>query len=253
MSEVASRREDQEFYSASVHYFDDDAYIAEHVAIVQSYVDAVAGPLSELAGRPNVRVLELGAGLCLASLLVRQRIPHARLTCLDISMHRMRSLAEPMANRLGTSTEGLEFLEGDFTFDLPFAAGEFDLVLFDAALHHSRDIWKTLGECHRVLASTGAVAALREQYLPPLTFRYALDRLLRSPEVKAGVAENSYLKEQYEYYFRANHFEPRFIPVTPGWKWRLLAPLNGVAFSKWSVWATKAPARNGGSAPDPTS
>jgi hypothetical protein len=98
-------------------------------------------------------------------------------------------------------------------------------------------MWLTLSECRRVLAPDGAVAALREQYLAPLTAGYALKRLLRTKEVQSGVAENAYLKDQYAYYFLANGFTPQFHGVTPGAQWRLLSALNGLLFSKWSIWA----------------
>jgi hypothetical protein len=84
--------------------------------------------------------------------------------------------------------------------------------------------------------------------LAPLTCGYALNRLLQSHEVQAGVSENAYLKEQYAYYFRANGFEPRFHRVSPSAKWLLLSPLNGIAYSKWSIWAplgAQAPAMPG--------
>ena len=83
----------------------------------------------------------------------------------------------------------------------------------------------------------GAVAALREQYLAPFTAGYALKRLLQTKEVQSGVAENAYLKDQYAYYFLANGFSPQFRGVTPGAQWRLLSGLNGLLFSKWSIWA----------------
>jgi hypothetical protein len=94
-----------------------------------------------------------------------------------------------------------------------------------------------------VLRPAGAIAALREQYLAPLTYRFALDRLLRSPEVRAGVAENAYLKEQYAYYFRATGFDPIFYGVRPTRRWLFVSPLNGIAYSKWSVWAPRAEKR----------
>lgn len=175
-------------------------------------------------------------------MLLRSSFPDCSLTCADISRSRMETLIGKSAAAVGASAEGAKLVELDFSDALPFQDAEFDLIVFDAALHHSRNIWMTLAECHRVLDARGAVAALREAFLAPLTYRYAMRRLSRSPEVRAGVAENAYLKEQYAYYFDVNGFSPDFIPVTPpGWKWRMAAPFNGIAIAKWAIWA---PVRN---------
>jgi ubiquinone/menaquinone biosynthesis C-methylase UbiE len=149
----------------------------------------------------------------------------------------MKTQMPRMGELIGVSCEDIDLVESDFSYPLPFESGSFDVVLFDGALHHSRNMWTTLEECRRIVSPGGAVAAIREQYLAPLTFNFAIDRLLRTPEVKAGVAENAYLRKQYEYYFRATGFDPTFYGVSPG-KWKLLAPFNGIAFSKWSIWAT---------------
>lgn len=240
---MEARPQDKKFYSDSFHYFDAEnrAEFNSHVTTVSQYIDAIAPQLAGQAERKDsMEIVELGAGTCLSSLMIRKRFPAARLTCVDISLSRMRSLIDKSADLLGTTSDDINLVEADFTFPLPFGDSQFDIVVFDAALHHSRDIWTTLTECRRVLRSNGAIAALREQYLAPMSYRMALDRLLRSPEVQAGVAENAYLKAQYAYYFRANGFDPNFLSVCPNWKWRLLSPLNGLLFSKWSIWAPLA-------------
>jgi ubiquinone/menaquinone biosynthesis C-methylase UbiE len=233
---------DKAFYSGSINYLEPDqrAQFASHVGVVSGYLDTVTPALREKAeGLANIDILELGAGTCLTSLMIRKRIPNARLTCLDISLSRMSKLIEEMARFVGTFHQEVQLIEADFSVGLPLQEARFDLVLFDASLHHSRNIWCTLRECRRVLRSGGVVVALREQYLAPLTYRFALKRLLRTPEVRAGVAENAYLKDQYAYYLRAAGFEPTFYPVHPSSKWLLLSPLNGIAYSKWSIWAPK--------------
>jgi ubiquinone/menaquinone biosynthesis C-methylase UbiE len=234
---------DKAFYSASVHYFDSNErlQLQSHVAVVSAYLDAIVLDLQAMAKeREQVDVLELGAGTCLTSLMIRQRFPNTKLTCLDVSLSRMRALIDDSAALLGTHPRDIELIESDFSDALPFDDASFDLIVFDSSLHHSGNIWSTLKECRRLLRPKGAIAALREQYLAPLTYRFALSRLLRTPEVQAGVAENAYLKEQYAYYFRACGFAPNFHPVYPSTMWRLLWPLNGIVFSKWSVWARMA-------------
>ncbi|QOZ52014.1 class I SAM-dependent methyltransferase [Bradyrhizobium sp. CCBAU 53338] len=238
------RANDQAFYAGSVDYFDpkNERYIRSHLDVVKSYISAVSDPLEKFyrSRGGNVRFAELGAGTCLTSLSLRKMYPQASFTCVDISLSRMQLLLGKAASLVGVSPEGIELTECDMSNRLPFENKQFDIVVFDASLHHSCNIWLTLSECRRILAPDGAVAALREQYVAPLTASYALRRLLRTQEVQSGVAENAFLKEQYAYYFAANGFVPAFHSVTPGVHWRLLSPLNGLLFSKWSIWAPLA-------------
>lgn len=160
------------------------------------------------------------------------------MTCMDISAARMDALATKVAQKVGGQIEKLVFREGDFSNVLPFSDGSFDLVLFDAALHHSRNIWLTLQECHRVLSNDGILVAQREAFVALLTSGIAFRRLLCSPEVAAGVSENAYLRSQYDYYMRANGFLPTFRSVAPG-RWALVGFLNGWVFSKWAIVAQR--------------
>ncbi|MFO1109738.1 MAG: class I SAM-dependent methyltransferase [Bradyrhizobium sp.] len=232
---------DREFYSEAVDYFDSEKIqqIREHLAVVQSYIAAIADHLDEFYSRKNrkVRFVEIGAGTCLTSLSLRKMYPEASFTCVDISMSRMQQLLESSAKLVGVNGGGIELVECDMSNKLPLDDGQFDIVVFDASLHHSRNIWLTLSECKRILVPDGAIAAFREQYLAPFSAGHALKRLLQTKEVQSGVAENAYLKDQYAYYFLANGFSPQFRAVTPGARWRLLSPLNGLLFSKWSIWA----------------
>ena len=96
---------DKAFYSASINYYDADRreQFGLHVATVSRYLDAVIPSLqNHIAARDDVEIAELGAGTCLTSLMIRKRFPTARLTCLDISLSRMRALIEKSAALLGT-------------------------------------------------------------------------------------------------------------------------------------------------------
>src|SRR5262249_8695101 len=157
----------------------------------------------------------LGAGTCTTTLSLRKIYPEASFACADISLSRMEQLIKKTAGLVGVDVNGIELTQCDISDTLPFCDGQFDIVVFDASLHHSCNVWLTLAECRRILVGDGAVAALREQYLAPFTAAYALQRLLQTEEVRAGVAENAYLKEQYAYYLSANGFAPQFYGVTP--------------------------------------
>lgn len=244
MGNLDFHTDDQEFYAGSINYYVAENYrrIESHLATVKSYISVISDCLDEFYRRRdgNVRFVELGAGTCLTSLSLRKMYPKAKFTCVDISMIRMEQLLSKSAALVGVSDGGFELTECDISNKLPFGDNQFDVVVFDASLHHSRNMWLTLGECKRILAPDGAVAALREQYLASFTAGIALRRLLQTEEVRSGVAENAYLKEQYAYYFRATGFSPQFRSVTPGAQWRLLSPFNGLLFSKWSIWASVA-------------
>ncbi|MBN9088894.1 MAG: class I SAM-dependent methyltransferase [Reyranella sp.] len=235
-----SKTADKKFYDAETHYFSDPSFMTDHQAVVETYVAKYRATLAALAKRKGrkLKTLELGAGTCTLSLTLSREPWIGAMHCTDISAHRMDSLARTVAQHIGGRIELLTFGEADFTDPLRFGDGQFDVVLFDAALHHSRNMWTTLRECHRVLADDGLLIAQREQYAAPLTYPWALRKLLRSEEVAAGVTENSYLKAQYEYYMRATGFRPTFLPVghrqLPG-----LWFLNGLVFSKWVIVAER--------------
>jgi ubiquinone/menaquinone biosynthesis C-methylase UbiE len=133
------------------------------------------------------------------------------------------------------SPEKLSFSEIDFNDPLPFQDNEFDIVVMDAALHHSRNLWITLSEIRRVLKPGGFFIAQREAYTSPLTHKITFKRLLESPEAAAGVSENAYLKSQYDYYLRVNGFLPEFQTVLTNWKFKALFFLNGILFSKYNI------------------
>jgi ubiquinone/menaquinone biosynthesis C-methylase UbiE len=232
---------DKAFYSQEIDYYTPEKQkgVSRHISVVEANIDAVWPFLQDLqrAKGGSIDVLELGAGTCTASLLLRKRAQIGRHVCVDISEHRMATLIAKTAAVIGVPTHGIELVEADFTYELPLPDRAFDLVLFDGALHHSRSIWTTLEQCRRVLRPGGCIAALREAALGRLSYGYVLQRLARSPEAKAGVAENAYLKEQYDYYFKVTGFDPKFVGVYPDWKWKLFAPLNGLVVSKWAIWA----------------
>ncbi len=189
----------------------------------------------EFRGRSDVRVLDLGAGSCTLSLMMSDEPYIKAITAVDISAKKMADLSVLTAKEVGGDLKKLSFQEIDFNDPLPFADNEFDIVVMDAALHHSRNIWVTLSEIRRVLKPGAYFVAQREAYVSPLSSKITFRRLLESPEAAAGVSENAYLKIQYDYYLRVNGFVPRFLPIYPTWLFKCLFFLNGLAFSKYNI------------------
>lgn len=234
-----SKSLDKEHYDSEVHYFEMPGFLDKHEAMMREYQASFKARLAQFAGkRDGIRTLELGAGTCTMSLMLSREPWIRSMHCSDISATRMGALADRIAERVGGTTEKITFSEADFTDPLNFADNSFDVIFFDSALHHSRNMWTTLRECHRVLESGGFIIAQREQYLGRLTYGPVLRRILGSRQVRDGVTENAYLKEQYNYYLRATGFNPSFVPVSHG-RLRYIALLNGWVHSKWTIIAEK--------------
>jgi ubiquinone/menaquinone biosynthesis C-methylase UbiE len=229
---------DKAFYDKTEMF--DDRTILEVAHTCQLYFQTYRRILDRnFEKRDGISVLELGAGTCCLSLLV-SRLPFVKeVYCCDISLKKMRDLLPFSCRHIAGYPEKLRLFEGDFSEKLAFDERSFDLVVFDSALHHSRSIWLTLLECRRVLKNDGMLVCQREAYLGALTFAKKLDELAKSKEVQSGVSENSYLRKQYEYYFRACGFRPTFLPVAETGLQRILMPLNGLLYSKWVILAQK--------------
>jgi ubiquinone/menaquinone biosynthesis C-methylase UbiE len=231
--------EDKRFYDGELLQGEAESYAPQVVLYARAWLDHYR---AELSGRGPLRVLDLGAGSCTTSFVLSQEAFVGEVAAADISAARLETMSRETHKLVGGDQSKLSFHEIDFNRPLPFGDDEFDIVVMDAALHHSRNIWDTLTEIRRVLKPGGLFVAQREAYTSPLTNRITFRRLLASPEVAAGVSENAYLPSQYDYYLRANGFEPRFLPVYDSLKFKLLFFLNGIVFSKYNIVArsTKA-------------
>jgi len=212
--------------------------LAQSIRLIASYFFSYQSLLRKhFHDREDIRILELGAGTCTLSALLSKE-PYVRsILALDISIRKMHSLMEFTQQQIRGDVQKIQLAEGNISEAFSIDDGSFDLILFDASLHHSRSIWTTLLECRRVIRAGGMLVAQSEQFLGKLSHRRVLERLWRSSEVQAGVSENAYLKAQYEYYFRACRFSVRFRPFFENYLQRVLSPLNGHLFSKWIILA----------------
>ena len=232
--------EDREFYDKDMPL----DVIPEWSSDVSRWVENwLAEARRWFAGRTDVRLLDLGAGSCTTSLILSGEDFVGEVVAADLSTRRMQQMVPHIRAIYGGCPEKLRYVEADMNERLEFPDDHFDLVVMDAALHHSRNIWGTLAEIRRVLKPGGYFVAQREQYAPTLTAGYKFKKLLQTEEVQAGVSENAYLKSQYAYYLRANGFEPRFVPVLTKLPFKLLFFANGWLFCKYNILArsTKEP------------
>jgi ubiquinone/menaquinone biosynthesis C-methylase UbiE len=228
---------DREYYDQAVAVGDIPAF----VDLISFYVANWAQDRKRWFGnRSDVRVLELGAGSCTVSFLLSREPWIGEIVAGDISTARVDQFRPFVGALVGGDTAKIRFAEIDMNERLPFPDHHFDLVVMDSALHHSRAIWTTLAEVHRVLRPKGRFVAQREHYLAPLTSRLKMKRMLDSDEVRNGVSENAFLKEQYDYYLSAHGFKASFRPVYPSPLFRSLSFLNGLAFAKYNLLAYRA-------------
>jgi ubiquinone/menaquinone biosynthesis C-methylase UbiE len=198
---------------------------------IEFYFHGYADRLNSALAGTGGYAAELGAGSCGLSVCLSRLENVKRIASLDISMIRMQKMIDLSATVLGGDRSKIQPIACDFNGRLPFADGELDAVVFDAALHHTRSMWATLGECNRVLRTGGILVAQRESYLSALRSKKQIAHLLESPEVAANVSENMYLLEQYVYYLKINRFSVQFVKRTQGNIKSILSILNGLLFT----------------------
>ncbi len=231
---------DKQFYEP-----DDASRSGQYRALferAEDHFDIAMARLTGILDQDVPSILEVGAGSCAMGLLFSRYLSARKTVFSDISLPRIEASYEEASKHFQYRAAGAEFIELDMNepFRLPDAS--FDLVVFNAALHHARNIWSCIGESYRVLRPGGHLIALREQICAPLRRRRTYRALLRTREVQSGVSENSYLVEQYLYYLRAGGFRATAIPVVYGNQRllkRLLPFANGVLFSCYVLLGSK--------------
>lgn len=206
---------------------------------IEFYFDAYAARLDNALIGTSGNAAELGAGSCGLSVCL-SRLPSVKqVVALDISMVRMKRMIELSASVLDGNSKKITPIASDFNGRLPFADGELDVIVFDAALHHAQSMWRTLSECRRVLKKGGLLIAQREAYLSPYRAKWQINKLLRSPEVAANVSENIYLKEQYIYYLTVQGFDVEFMPRSKSSIKNILSLFNGTLYSDGVLYSRK--------------
>ena len=80
----------------------------------------------------DFRVLDLGAGTGMLSLLIAKKFPQAKITLLDISLEMLGKAREWFAGM----EERLEFVAGDYANGF---AGQFEVVISALSIHHLPD------------------------------------------------------------------------------------------------------------------
>lgn len=212
---------------------------AVFVREIGSYFAAYAERLNaDLKGTPGV-VVEMGAGSCTLSCNASLLDNVTKIFAADISSKRMEKSIDATAAIVNPRRDKIDIVECDFNNRLPFDDQSVDAILFDAALHHARNIWNLLTECKRILRPNGKLVAQRESYLNPFRANRQLGFLLATPEVSAQVSENMYLKSQYEYYLKVNGFDVEFQRYSNSSLKRAIGIANGWLFVDGILYCNK--------------
>lgn len=207
-------QQDKQFYD---HAFDEGGieYSRDMSELASTYLPTLLPILRrELPERLDT-LLEIGAGSGAWGIMLSKALGARKIILADISLNSLNNI-NVVTDFFGYQPESIEMLQQDMnqTFDLPDE--NVDVIVFSNSLHHTRDIWGCLSECFRVLKPGGFVVAYPEWICSLLISGWQFRCLLECEEVRAGVSENAYLRDQYLYYLRANGFKAKAIPCIRG-------------------------------------
>jgi SAM-dependent methyltransferase len=117
-------------------------------------------------------ILELGAGQCWASCMVKRQLPGARVVATDLapgvaSAHKWERL-------LGSKLDQIEVCK---SYATPFPDNSFDLVFAFSAAHHFGNHEGTLKELRRLLRPGGSALYFHEPSSPRVLYPFAYRRV----------------------------------------------------------------------------
>ncbi|NOK61654.1 MAG: class I SAM-dependent methyltransferase [Chloroflexi bacterium AL-N10] len=183
----------------------------------ETLIEQVVEPL-ETRGKP-LKILDIGAGNGWLSYRLAQREHH--VASIDLS-------TDPF-DGLGTHTHyNATFVPVQAEFDrLPFAANQFDLVIFNASLHYSTDYMVTLNETLRVLQPDSPLVILDSPvYRRARSGQMMVHEREHYFEEEYGFPSNALPSENYLTYQRL-----RKLANDVGLDWQMFKPEYGLAWS----------------------
>src|SRR5580692_6807484 len=118
-------------------------------------------------------ILELGAGQCWASCMVKRQLPAARVVATDIAPGAVAS-AHKWERLLGSKLDQIEVCK---SYATPFLDNTFDLIFAFSAAHHFGDHEGTLKELRRLLRPGGSALYFHEPASPRVLYPFAYRRV----------------------------------------------------------------------------
>ena len=191
-------------WMALIHKRDDILYFMERIA-----------PYLSLHGN----VLEIGAGSCWASSLVKQKFPTCHVVSSDISPSALRK-GQQVCEILGATPDASVACDGE---RLPFAAESFDFVFGNACIHHFSNAPEGIKSLHRVLKPGGVYYGGGELAAGRLFGAIWNSRLglAGKRQHELGVNERVYSSRQWQQMFRRHGFDSVQLEFEKDWRYRL--------------------------------
>lgn len=144
--------------------------------------------LDEIDFPPDARVLEIGAGTGAVTRHLATQPNVAEAVGLDPS-----PVLLERARQLGAGVPGLSFVQGS-AHELPFADGDFDVLVFHTTLCHLSHPGRALAEAFRVLAPGGWLAVFDGDYASTTLGTGHLDPLqICAESFRAHFIDNSWI------------------------------------------------------------
>lgn len=193
----------------------------------------------------NATVLEVGAGSAWLSALLSRDTRVRRVIVTEIDARRLALAQEYFAPALDAHREKMVFRQHDFHNLESVADRSVDVVVVDAALHHTDTPVALLQELRRILAPGGRLLAIREPVLPLLPGLQQLKRWqFGRAQIKCGDIEHTYTQREWRAHFANAGLHMQFVPLFGGGlKDRILRStplywLNGVLYGRYMIIAT---------------
>jgi SAM-dependent methyltransferase len=118
-------------------------------------------------------ILELGAGQCWASCMVKRQLPGARVVATDLAPAAVAS-AHKWERLLESKLDQIEVCK---SYATPFPDNSFDLIFAFSAAHHFGDHQGTLKELRRLLRPGGSALYFHEPASPRVLYPLAYRRV----------------------------------------------------------------------------
>jgi ubiquinone/menaquinone biosynthesis C-methylase UbiE len=167
------------------------------------------------------RVLEIGAGSCWASALLKLKYPRSMIFASDVSESALKKGIE-IARSLSSN---IDFFVACDSERLPFRGDLFDHVYGNAILHHFQDAYKGVSEIYRVLKNGGSYVGGGELMANIVLKKVWSSRFGRAGkrEIKEGIKENIYTFDEWMKIFYNCGFHHVEIRQNKYWRYKTTA------------------------------
>ena len=164
-------------------------------------------------------VLEIGAGSCWASSLMKDKFPKCYMISSDISATALQK-GKQVCQILGASPDAFVACDAE---TLPFASESFDIVFGNAIIHHFSNPFEGLRSVNRVLKPGGTYCGGGELASGKVLGAVWSSRLglAGKRERQLGLNEKIYDSRQWQEMFRRSGFENVHVSFENQWQYRL--------------------------------